>query len=151
MGYQTLSDEAPAKAGKRIANFIQSEILGHVTLDGLQANVPVTAEHLATLLTCVHKGEITGKMAKEVFEAMRTSGKTAPEIIEEKGLKTVSDVGELENVVQSILEKSASQVASYRDGNQKLLGYFVGQVMKATSGKADPKVVNQVLKRLLEG
>lgn len=149
--YQTLSDEAPAKAGKRIANFIQSEILGHVTLDGLQANVPVTAEHLATLLTCVHKGEITGKMAKEVFEAMRTSGKTAPEIIEEKGLKTVSDVGELENVVQSILEKSASQVASYRDGNQKLLGYFVGQVMKATSGKADPKVVNQVLKRLLEG
>ena len=88
-------------------------------------------------------------MAKDVFEAMRESGKDAESVVAEQGLSQVSDAGAIESVVREVLAQSTKQVAQYKGGNEKLLGFFVGQVMKATKGSANPALVNDMLKRLL--
>jgi aspartyl-tRNA(Asn)/glutamyl-tRNA(Gln) amidotransferase subunit B len=137
-------------AGKRVANFVQSEVLRYATSEGVNATFPVTAQALAQLLTLVHKGDISGKMAKDVFEAMRESGKDAPTIVQEKGLAQVSDTGAIEQVIRGILEANQKQVAQYKGGNEKLFGFFVGQVMKAMKGSANPAVVNDLLKKALD-
>jgi len=141
--------EARSAAGKRVANFIQSEVLRYVGTVGLTATFPVTADRLAGLLALVQKGSISGKMAKDVFEAMRESGSDAESVVAEQGLSQVSDAGAIEVVVREVLAQSAKQVAQYRGGNDKLLGFFVGQVMKATKGAANPALVNDTLKKLL--
>jgi aspartyl-tRNA(Asn)/glutamyl-tRNA(Gln) amidotransferase subunit B len=141
----------PAQAvGKRVANFVQSEVLRYVTTFGLSASFPVSPRDLGALLALVHKGTLSGKMAKDVFEAMRESGKDAASVVAEKGLLLVSDSGAIEQVVSEVLAQSAKQLAQYRAGNEKLLGYFVGQVMKATKGSANPALVNDVLKKKLQ-
>jgi aspartyl-tRNA(Asn)/glutamyl-tRNA(Gln) amidotransferase subunit B len=137
-------------AGKRVANFVQSEVLRHVTTFGLSASFPVSPADLAALLALIHKGTLSGKMAKEVFEAMRESGKDAASVVAEKGLALVSDAGAIERVVSEVLAQSPKQLAQYRAGNEKLLGFFVGQVMKATKGSANPTLVNEVLKKKLQ-
>jgi aspartyl-tRNA(Asn)/glutamyl-tRNA(Gln) amidotransferase subunit B len=136
-------------AGKRVANFVQSEVLRYTTTFGVSASFPVTAERVAGLLALVHAGSISGKMAKEVFEAMRESGRDAEAVVQEKGLAQVSDVGAIEAAVRDVLAKSEKQVAQYKGGNEKLLGFFVGQVMKATKGSANPALVNDLLKKVL--
>jgi aspartyl-tRNA(Asn)/glutamyl-tRNA(Gln) amidotransferase subunit B len=88
-------------------------------------------------------------MAKDVFEAMRESGSDAESVVKEKGLAQVSDAGAIEGAVREVLAASAKQVAQYKAGNEKLLGFFVGQVMKATKGAANPALVNDLLKKLL--
>jgi aspartyl-tRNA(Asn)/glutamyl-tRNA(Gln) amidotransferase subunit B len=143
--------ELLAESGKRTANFVQSEVLRYAEISGLQVTFPVTESALAGLLAQVQAGKISGKMAKEVFEAMRESGKDAETIVAERGLSQVSDTGAIEAVVQSVLAASAKQVAQYRGGNDKLFGYFVGQVMKAMKGQGNPALVNDVLKRCLSG
>jgi aspartyl-tRNA(Asn)/glutamyl-tRNA(Gln) amidotransferase subunit B len=144
------SGEDKAAAGKRIANFVQAEVMRYVQLDGLQASFPVTAERVAELSTLVAKRTISGKMAKDVFEAMRESGKDAATIVAERGLAQVSDAGAIEQVVREVVAANAKQVAQYKGGNEKLFGFFVGQVMRATKGSANPGLVNEVLKRVLE-
>ncbi|MEY4510699.1 MAG: hypothetical protein RLZZ450_2821, partial [Pseudomonadota bacterium] len=144
------SGEPKAQAGKRIANFVQAEVLRYVETEGLIARFPASAERVAGLCALVAKGTLSGKMAKEVFEAMRESDKDAEAIVSERGLTQVSDSGAIEEVVRSVLAGSQKQLTQYKAGNEKLFGFFVGQVMKATKGSANPGLVNDVLKRVLE-
>jgi len=142
--------EAKAAAGKRVANFVQAEVLRYVSTEGLVATFPVPAERVAGLVALVAKGTLSGKMGKEVFEVMRETGQPAEVIIAERGLAQVSDQGAIEAAVRTVLKASAKQLAQYKGGNEKLFGFFVGQVMKATKGSANPGLVNDVLKRVLE-
>ncbi len=113
------------------------------------ASSPVTAEMLAGVVRRIADGTITGKMAKRVFEVLWASGGTADEVIEKEGLKQVSDAGEIERLVDEVLAANAKQVQDYRAGKEKAFNSLVGQVMKATQGKANPAQVNEMLKRKL--
>src|SRR5688572_18263516 len=109
------------------------------------------SEYDAGLLTRIADNTISGKIAKDVFEAMWSEGKGADAIIESKGLKQITDTGAIERAIDEVMAKSPGQLADYRSGKDKLFGFFVGQVMKATAGKANPAQVNDLLKRLLAG
>lgn len=139
-----------SEAGKKVGNFIQSEVLRHVSTDGLAAKFPVGPAAVAELLAVVEDGTINGKIAKNVFATMVDSGKSAQAIIDEEGLAQVTDAGAIEEEVRRVLEANPSQVEQYKGGKTGVIGFFVGQVMKATKGTANPKVVNQTLKRLLD-
>ena len=110
----------------------------------------VDATNLGTLLTRIEDSTISGKIAKEVFEEMWLSQKDPDEIIEEKGLKQVTDSSEIEKVIDKVLEKNSSQLEQYKSGKEKLFGFFVGQVMKESKGKANPGQVNKLLKDKLK-
>lgn len=138
-------------AGKRSANFIQSEVMRYIKTEGLELSAPVAATQLAELIALVERGTISGKMAKDVFAQMAATGKVAKRIVEEKGLAQLSDAAAIEGEVTKLLQAFPEQVGQYRAGNKKVLGFFVGQVMKATKGAANPKMVNEALKKLLEG
>jgi aspartyl-tRNA(Asn)/glutamyl-tRNA(Gln) amidotransferase subunit B len=141
----------PARAGKRAANFIQAEVLRHVELDGLDARIPVTAEGIGDLLWRVESNAISGKIAKDVIGEMVQTGKSPEQIIEARGLVQVSDSGLIEEAARAVVRDHPDHVAQYRAGRQALLGWFVGQVMKATAGRANPKLVNELLRKLLDG
>jgi len=141
---------APVDAGKKVANFIQAEVLRHVSTNGLDAAFPVSALAVAELLGAVEEGTINGKIAKRVFATMVDTGKPARAIIDEEGLSQVTDSAAIEAEVRRVLEASPAQVEQYKGGKTGVLGYFVGQVMKATRGAANPKVVNETLRRLLD-
>ncbi|MCH8037848.1 MAG: Asp-tRNA(Asn)/Glu-tRNA(Gln) amidotransferase subunit GatB [Proteobacteria bacterium] len=113
------------------------------------AEAPVDAQMLGGLLDLIAAETISGRIAKEVFEAMWASGKSAAEIVEEKGLKQISDQGAIEAIVARVIADNPKQVAKFKSGNEKLIGWFVGQVMKASQGKANPGLVNQILKQKL--
>jgi aspartyl-tRNA(Asn)/glutamyl-tRNA(Gln) amidotransferase subunit B len=142
---------ARASGNPRVsANFILSELLRELNNSGTAAgDSPVAAENLAELIKTLDAGKINNNQAKEVLVEMFQSGKTAAEVIREKGFEQISDSGEIEKIVDEIIEKNENQVTAYRAGNEKLFGFFVGQVMKASSGKANPKIVNEILKNKL--
>jgi aspartyl-tRNA(Asn)/glutamyl-tRNA(Gln) amidotransferase subunit B len=144
------SGKSPTEAGKKAGNFVQAEVLRHVTTDGLEASFPVAATAIAELLASVEDGTINGKIAKKVFATMVETGRAPQAIIEEQGLAQVTDTGAIEREVRRVIEANPSQVAQYKSGKASLIGYFVGQVMKATKGAANPKVVNETLRRLLD-
>ncbi len=132
------------------ANFILSELIRELNNSGKTANEsPLTAENLAELIKTLDSGKINNNQAKEVIVEMFNSGKTSGEIIKEKGFEQISDESAIEKIVDEIIEKNQNQVEAYRGGNEKLIGFFVGQVMKASQGKANPQVVNEILKRKL--
>ena len=148
-----LAEQSGAKlaaAGKKAANFVQAEVMRHVTTDGLDAIFPVAASSVADLLGKVEDSTINGKIAKKVFGTMVETGRSPEAIIDEQGLAQVTDAGAIEEEVRRIIEANPSQVQQYKGGKQNLIGYFVGQVMKATKGAANPKVVNETLRRLLD-
>jgi len=134
---------------KTISNWIMTELLREVKEEDDIGTLSVTPERLAELLKLIDDGTISGKIAKDVFAEMISSGKSAKEIIEDKGIKQISDESELEQIVAGILEKHPDEISRYKGGDQKLIGFFVGQVMKATQGKANPKVVNEILRKEL--
>lgn len=134
---------------KKAANFVQAEVLARVEVDGLQMRFPVPSESIAELLSLVEEGTLSGKMAKSVFSTMAEKGQSAREVVEESGLMQVSDSSAIEATVAEIVAAHPSQVEAYRSGKTKLFGFFVGQVMKATGGKANPAMVNETLRRLL--
>ncbi|MFZ7125663.1 MAG: Asp-tRNA(Asn)/Glu-tRNA(Gln) amidotransferase subunit GatB [Desulfobacterales bacterium] len=135
---------------KPAANWILGDLAALLNARGLSIEEsPVAAGDLCELLRLIDNGTISGKIAKTVFEEMAASGKRPGAIVKEKGLVQVSDAGELEAIVEKVLEASPSEVEAYRNGKTKLMGFFVGQVMKATRGKANPKVVNELLKEKL--
>lgn len=137
---------------KSAANWVQGDLMGALNTAGLDlSESPVSASRLAELIKLVDTGTLSGKLAKEVFAKMFASGKPAAAIIEAEGLRQISDAGQLEGIIQDILERSEKQVAQYRGGKTGVLGYFVGQVMKATRGQANPKLVNELLRKALEG
>ena len=150
---RSFAEQSGAKAkaaGKKVGNFVQAEVLRHVATDGLEALFPVSPSAVAELLACVEDGTINGKIAKTVFASMVETGTGAKVIIEQRGLAQVTDTGAIEEAVRHILEASPTQVAQYKDGKTNVIGYFVGQVMKATKGAANPKAVNEILRRLLD-
>jgi len=102
------------------------------------------------MLKLMDKGVISGKIAKTVFEEMYKTGKPAEKIVEEKGLTQITDEDELGSTIDEILEKNAQEVEQYRQGKEKLFGFFVGEAMKATRGKANPQLVNKLLKEKLK-
>jgi len=112
---------------------------------------PLPPERLAALVKLIDDGEISGKIAKVVFEEMVSSGRSPVEIIAERGLTQVSDDGALRAAIEQVMGANAAKVAEYRGGKDKLFGFFVGQIMKATRGKANPQKVNELLKAALEG
>ncbi|NPA54498.1 MAG: Asp-tRNA(Asn)/Glu-tRNA(Gln) amidotransferase subunit GatB [Aquificae bacterium] len=138
------------KNPKAIANWIINELLGKLNEAGLDiTESPVKPEHIAELVELIDSGTISTKIAKEVFEEVFKTSKSPKQIVEEKGLKQVSDEGEIRKIIEEVLANHPAEVEKYKAGNQKLMGFFVGQVMKATKGKANPKVVNKILQELL--
>jgi aspartyl-tRNA(Asn)/glutamyl-tRNA(Gln) amidotransferase subunit B len=132
---------------KPLSNWIMGTLSGYLNAAGLTiSQSPISAVNLAHLVELVDSGIISGKIAKTVFEEMTISGRPPKEIVEEKGLVQVNDAAAIEAVVSTVLENSAAEVEDYKNGKTKLLGFFVGQVMKATRGKANPKIVNEVLR-----
>ena len=115
------------------------------------SNSPLTPKMLADMISLVDKGTISGKIAKTVMEEMYKSGKDPQQIIEEKGLVQISNAAEIERIVDQILEENPKPVQQYRLGKTGNFGFFVGQVMKATGGRANPQTVNEILKKRLAG
>ena len=111
---------------------------------------PVTAKKMSQLIDSISSGVISGRTAKEVFEIMKESGEEPNKIIESKGLQQKSDPKELEKIIEKILTENNDKVEQYKSGKDKLFGFFVGQVMKISGGKANPQLVNQILKNKLK-
>ncbi len=132
---------------KLCANWVIGELSGALNKAGIEIDAcPIDAERLAGLLTRIDDNTISGKIAKQVFELMWNSSDSADKIIEEQGLKQISDSGAIKAIIDQIMADNPNQVEQYRAGKEKLLGFFVGQVMKATQGKANPGEVNKILK-----
>lgn len=136
----------------KASNWLTGDLFGALNKAGKSiSESPVSAAQGADLLALIEDGTISGRIAKDVFEIMFETGKDAGTIVEEKGLKQVSDTGEIEKIIDEIIAANPGQLEQYRAGKDKLLGFFVGQVMKATQGKANPGVVNKLLKPKLDG
>ena len=147
-------EEVAAGCGqpKLAANWVMGELSGFLNRDGLEIGAsPVSAAALAGMLRRIADGTISGKLAKDVFEAMWTERDTADAIIDAKGLRQITDSGAIEKAITAVMAANPRQLADYRAGKDKLFGFFVGQVMKETAGKANPAQVNELLKRMLAG
>jgi len=132
------------------ANWTTSELFGALNRTGTDfATSPVSPAQAAELLALVADGTLSGSLAKQVFEIMLETGQGAAAVVEERGLKQTSDTGEIERVIGEVMAANQDKVADYRGGKDKLFGFFVGQTMKAMGGKANPGVVNDVLKKVL--
>ncbi len=149
--YETVVRKLGGQA-KLAANWVMGDLAGALNKDNLDiVQSRVSADAFAGLLARIQDNTISGKIAKEVFEAMWSDGKGADEIIEAKGLKQITDTSAIESAIDDVMAKNPGQLADYRSGKDKLFGFFVGQVMKATGGKANPAQLNELLKRKLAG
>ena len=135
---------------KLIANWIMGELSGRLNKEARDIEQsPISAIALAGLLRRIADNTLSGKMAKDVFDALWEGGTDADQIIQDRGLKQISDTGEIEKIVDAIVAANPAQVAEYRAGKEKAFNFFVGQAMKATKGKANPAQVNEILRRKL--
>ncbi|SPP65537.1 Asp-tRNA(Asn)/Glu-tRNA(Gln) amidotransferase subunit GatB [Nitrospira lenta] len=133
---------------KTISNWVMGELTRELNLSGIDITAsPVTPERLVDLLQLVEKGTISLKVAREIFPELYSSGKTPEQIVQEKGLTQVSDEGALDKIIDEVLTNNPTQVAQLKEGKQQVLGFLVGQVMKASGGKANPGKVNELLKK----
>jgi len=136
---------------KLSSNWIMGELLRLLNEDNRDVkDCPISPNGLADIIKMVKGGQISGKMAKEVFEEMYKTGKTASDIVKAKGLTQISDEGELAKIVEEIVKNNPDNVAKFKAGKTTVLGFFVGEIMKATKGKANPQVINKLLKEKLE-
>ena len=143
---------AEGRDAKTAANWITSDLFGALNKADLGVgDSPVTAERLGELIDLIADDTISGRIAKDVFEIMFQTGAIATDIVEQRGLRQVTDTVAIESVVERIIAANPGQVAQHRSGNQKVIGWFVGQVMKETQGKANPKAVNEILRARLGG
>lgn len=157
--FETLLAETAAKAGKpeaevakQAANWLISDLFGG--LNKLQRGLdqsPISPAQGAELLALMTDGTLSGPLSKQVFEAMLETGEDPGRIVEERGLRQVTDVTAIRAAIDEVLAANPDKLAEYRGGKDKLFGFFVGQAMRATAGKASPAVVNEVLKAALEG
>jgi aspartyl-tRNA(Asn)/glutamyl-tRNA(Gln) amidotransferase subunit B len=146
--FETVAKNRDAKLA---ANWVINELLGILNKNGKGiTDSPVTATNLGAMIELISDNTISGKIAKDVFAEMFTSGKSPGTIVEEKGLKQVTDTSLIERVVDEVMAENPDNVAAYRGGKDKLFGFFVGQVMKKTQGKANPTAVNDILKTKLD-
>ncbi len=140
------------KNPKAIANWIINELLGRLNDKGLDiTQSPVKPEHIVELVKLIDKKVISGKIAKEVFNEVFETQKSPKQIVEEKGLKQITNPEEIRGIIEEIIKNNPKEVEKYKAGNTKLIGFFVGQVMKATKGKANPQLVNKLLQEILNG
>lgn len=139
------------KDAKAISNWVMGELLKHLNAADTDINdSPIKPENLAELLSLIEKGTISGKQAKQVFELMWESGKNAETIVKEQGMVQISDESAISAIVDEVITKHPQPVEDYRSGNEKAIGFLVGQVMKASKGQANPGVVNKLLKEKLK-
>ena len=137
---------------KLAATWMMGDLFAMLNDKGLNiSKSPIPAKNFAELIQSIKSGEISGRIAKEVFELMVESGDNPKKIIESKGMKQQSDPKELERIINEILTKNKDKVDQYKSGKEKLFGFFVGQVMKQSGGKANPQLTNEILKKLLKG
>lgn len=146
--YETV---ATGRDPKMAANWVINELLGGLNKDGKTlSESPVSATQLGGLIDLILDNTISGKIAKDVFAEMMASGKNAADIVEAKGLKQVTDTGAIAQIVAEVVAENPDNVAAYKSGKDKLFGFFVGQIMKKSGGKANPDMVNELLKKKLE-
>ncbi|MCK5784408.1 MAG: Asp-tRNA(Asn)/Glu-tRNA(Gln) amidotransferase subunit GatB [Desulfobacterales bacterium] len=132
---------------KPVSNWIMGSLMAILNAEGKSIKAsPISACNLADLVKLIDEDIISGKIAKTVFEEMAKTDRTPKEIIEEKGLVQITDTSAIEVIIDEVLSKNPDEVEAYKNGKTKLMGFFVGQVMKASKGKANPKIVNQILK-----
>lgn len=137
---------------KIVSNWVMSELLRELNRDDREIEeCPISPENLVQLLLLLESGVISGKIAKVVFEEMYATGKSARVVVDEKGLMQVRDELEIESVIDQVLAESPKEVEQFRGGKDKLFGFFVGQVMRKTKGKANPQLVNEILRKKLTG
>ncbi|RYD96546.1 MAG: Asp-tRNA(Asn)/Glu-tRNA(Gln) amidotransferase subunit GatB, partial [Sphingomonadales bacterium] len=145
-----VSGKSDSELARPAANWLISDLFGALNKLGKDLeNSPVSPERGAELLALAADGTLSGPLAKQVFEIMLETGDSAPKIVEERGLKQTSDTGAIEAVIAEVLAKNPNQLEQYRGGKETLFGFFVGQTMKAMQGKANPAVVNELLKKAL--
>jgi aspartyl-tRNA(Asn)/glutamyl-tRNA(Gln) amidotransferase subunit B len=136
---------------KQVSNWVMGPLLGLLNAAGKSIDhSPIPARNLAQLLELVDQEVISGKIAKTVFEEMAASGKAPRQVVAERGLVQISDPTAIAEIVSEVLARCSAEVAAYKEGKTRLLGFFVGQVMQATRGRADPKQVNAILKKKLD-
>jgi aspartyl-tRNA(Asn)/glutamyl-tRNA(Gln) amidotransferase subunit B len=145
-------EKAAAVSGdpKTTANWVSGDLIGALNAEGRDiAACPIPPERLGELVALIGKGEISGKLAKEIFPKMWATGDSAPAIMEREGLRQISDVSALAGIIEEVLANNPKQVEQYRGGKTTVLGFLVGQVMKATRGQANPAAVNELLRNKL--
>ena len=148
--FEALLEKVGDEHAVRASNWVISDLFGALNRLGKPlADSPVTPGQAAELLRLIADGTLSGTLAKQVFEIMLETGEDPTRIVEERGLKQTSDTGAIEKVIADVLAANADKVAEYRSGKDKLFGFFVGQTMKAMAGKANPQVVNELLKKAL--
>lgn len=136
---------------KTVSNWITGELMRYLNEDNADlGNCSVTPDNLAAMLALIKKGTISGKIAKKVFEEMYKTGKEPAMIVKEQGLEQVQDLSVLEDFVDKVLAENQESVAEYKNGKEKLLGFFVGKVMKESKGKANPAAVNEMIRNKLK-
>ena len=136
---------------KTAVNFIMGEIAAYLKEEKLElGETKLTPENLAELISLIEKGTISNNIGKQIIIEMMQTGKAASKIVEEKGLSQISDEGAIKEIVQKVVDANPNQVAAYKGGKVQLFGFFVGQVMKETKGRANPKTVNDLLKSILD-
>lgn len=141
-----------SKDPKMSSNWIMGDLSGLLNSAGIEIqNSKITPAHLSELFKLIKEETISGKIAKQVMKDVFETGRTPEQIVNEKGLSQITDASEIETIVDLVVDENAGPVQNYRDGTKKALGFLVGQVMKATKGKANPQLVNQLLKRKLDG
>jgi len=149
-GFAILGKDRLEVLAKPFANLVLGDLSAYLNAEGITAaQSKISSGDCVDLVVLVQEGSISGKQAKEVFELMLSTGNSPAAIVEEHGMKQLSDAGELEAIITAIVEANPDQVSAYRGGKTGLMGFFVGQVMKETKGQANPKVVNEILGRLL--
>ncbi|MBD1833081.1 Asp-tRNA(Asn)/Glu-tRNA(Gln) amidotransferase subunit GatB [Trichocoleus sp. FACHB-90] len=135
---------------KQAANWVMGDITAYINNNKLSiTEIALKPENLAELISLIEDGTISGKIAKEILPELLTNGGSAKALVESKGLVQISDTGELEKIIDAVIAASPKELEQYRSGKTKLLGFFVGQVMKQTGGRADPKVTNQLIQQKL--
>ena len=150
--YEAVVSRLGAAHAKLAANWVMGELAGALNRDGVEIGASrISPATLVGLLTRIVDATISGKIAKDVFEALWAEGGEADALIEARGLKQITDTGAIEGVIAAVMAANPKQLAEYRSGKDKLFGFFVGQVMKATEGKANPAQLNQLLKVKLSG
>lgn len=144
---QFFEKAAQGRDAKKVANWLMGDFFAMLNKKNLEIkDSPVSAENLGKLVDLISKDVISGKIAKDVFEIMAETGENPEEIVEKKGLKQVTDTSAIEAIIDAVLEANPDNVASYKAGKVNLMGWFVGQVMKQSQGKANPAMVNKLLK-----
>ena len=145
-------EEVIKKCDKKLAsNWITGDLFAVLNKKNLSiSQSPVSAKNLSSLIKMITSGKISGKIAKDVFEKMQDDDKDPRQIVEKEGLIQQNDPKELEKIVLEVISKNHDKVAQYKSGKVKLFGYFVGEVMKVSKGKANPQLVNEILKTKLK-